>query len=716
MKKTELKKMRSLPATNKMMKLAAEDKLTPKKYYNTEYKSYERDGYIRCHNENGILKVAFFLTEHMRLGGRNPIYELFIDRDKEQFITYDCLENNWLSAKLDMIQGRNGLYFGMKYWISTSDKNVIKKYFKGGTGDYKALLDFQRQVRENQLLEKHRKETDPWDADLERTPELPKDWQRWVNKVGIQQNYIYYQYSKKGADIGYCTFCDKDVPIKQPRHNAVGKCSCCRHTVTFKSIGRAGTVETDRNSMYLIQRCKEGVIVREFMGCRKYLKGEYKTPECSSWEIRRAIYDENALNPRAYYMGMYKQREHRWIKCGSCSLGWSGNEDGKVYGKTLPSLSKNELQKTGLWEASKGLKILDPEKYLAVLHEIPQLEKIAKAKLPAMIAECISKYDDFQKSIHSPKAKSLTEILGINAQELKRLRKNNAGLKFLDWLRCEKSTGKPISDHIISWFCAEKITTEELQFILGKMSPLQIHNYLKRQMSANKKSSQAIITTWSDYLSMAKRLKMDTNDEIIYRVNKLFQRHDELVERCHEKEVALQADEVSQKYPHIDDICVSIKEKYEYADDDYAVVVPSCIEEIIFEGRELHHCVATSERYWERIERRETYVLFLRKTSDIEKAHYTLEIEPTGTVRQKRTMYDRQEPDIEDATKFLAKWQKIISKRITEKDKKLAEKSRVRRVEEYAQLREDKVIIHTGNLSGKLLVDVLLADLMETAA
>ena len=37
------------------------------------------------------------------------------------------------------------------------------------------------------------------------------------------------------------------------------------------------------------------------------------------------------------------------------------------------------------------------------------------------------------------------------------------------------------------------------------------------------------------------------------------------------------------------------------------------------------------------------------------------------------------------------------------------------RAEEFAQLQNDQVIIHTGHLAGRLLVDVLLADLMENA-
>ena len=123
--------------------------------------------------------------------------------------------------------------------------------------------------------------------------------------------------------------------------------------------------------------------------------------------------------------------------------------------------------------------------------------------------------------------------------------------------------------------------------------------------------------------------------------------------------------------------------------------------------------VGSSDRYWDRIERRESFVMFLRKTDDPFHAYYTLEVEPDGTVRQKRTEYDRQKKDIEQATEFLQKWQRVVTARLTESDKALAAESRVLREKEFIQLKKDRVIIHTGHLAGKLLVDVLMADLME---
>lgn len=719
MRKSELQKLRTLKATPKMMKMAAND--TPRReIYNYGWSGeqrireiYQYGLYMRCQTLQGILKVAFFFPDTMRLGGNLPAYELFICRDTGEFLTYDRNREKWLTAKLDMLDWPPFVHYAKRKWINAEGFASIKKHLGVAHGGYYGLLEYQLRVRKDELKRRHKRETDPWDLDLAQTPELPKDWERWTRKVGIPENYIFYQYTKKGADTGYCTYCEKDVPIRNPRHNKQGRCPCCRHEITFKSVGKAGTVDTENAYMYLMQRCEDGFMIREFCGSTRYPKGDYEHPQHSHRENRRVICDKEGKALRAYFWGDYKHMEMRWIKTGLCSPTWRGDNSGRVYGKTIPDLGKNELRRTGLMESIKGIDVIDPEKYLAVLRVVPQMEQLAKAGFPILVKECMAGYYSFQKYFTSHGTGNLAKMLGTDAQGLKRLRENKGGRRFLAWLQYEKVTGKPLPDKVISWFCNQGIQADDLKFIRDRMSIVQIYNYMLRQMRETRMNSKEILTTWNDYLSMAQRFGMDTNDAIIYRVRKLRQRHDELVARCHQKELTLRAGEVLKEYPHIEEIYDSIRDTYTFSDKDYTVLVPKQIEDIMLEGENLHHCVGSSERYWERIERRESYVLFLRRTADTEKPYYTLEIEPDGTVRQKRTMYDRQEADIEAAKKFLQKWQKEVSKRLTAEDRKLAETSRILRKQEFAQLREDQVIIHTGHLCGHLLVDVLMADLME---
>lgn len=712
-----MRQLRTLTATSKMMKMAEDD--VPKKsvisYWYSSYTrmSYKYGLYMRCQVLGGVLKVAFFLPESMRMGARLPAFELFINKEEGKFLTYDRGRDRWLTAKLNMIDWPSYVLHSEKKWINPEGFKLIKRYLGVEHGGYSGLLEYQLKVRSDELKRKHKRETDPWDLDLEQTPELPKDWHNWVEKVGIRENYVFYEYTKKGATSGYCSYCEQDVDIKKPRHNKKGTCSRCRRRITYKSVGKAGTVVTPNAYQYLIQRCEDGFMIREFESRRTYRKGDYRSPEIYSHEFRRAIYNDELKPQRAYYWGDYKQSEMRWIRTGFYRSYWYHDNRGVVYGKTLPDLGRKELRHTGMVEAIRSLQQIDPEQYLSVLSDIPQLEQLAKSDLPFLVRECLQSPQFFEQYFTDKDSTSLKKMLGINSQELMRLRKSKGGKLFLTWLQYEKVAGKQLPDSIISWFCKEEIKPEHLKFIRDRMSIVQIYNYIRRQMTENQMKSSEILTTWKDYLSMAARFKMDTHDAIIYRVRKLRQRHDELVERGRGKGLALRAGEVLETYPHVESIYESVKDKYEYADKEYTVLVPECIEDIILEGENLHHCLGSSDRYWERIERQESYILFLRRSSDIHKAYYTLEIEPDGTVRQKRTMYDRQEADIEDATKFLKKWQKAIAKRITKTELELAKASRFLREQEFLQMKADRVMIQVGALAGKPLVDVLMADLME---
>ena len=286
----------------------------------------------------------------------------------------------------------------------------------------------------------------------------------------------------------------------------------------------------------------------------------------------------------------------------------------------------------------------------------------------------------------------------------------------LGWLQLEKKIGKPVDNELLNWFEKNGISASDILFIIDRMSPVQVRNYLKKQNMHFNNSYKETLTTWQDYLAMAEKLHIDTSDEIIYRAHKLRQRHDELVLQCEKGDLQIQAEQMEKKYPHVNDICKEIQEKYAYADETYTIIAPSNVLDILTEGRMLHHCVGNNgagERYYDRIERRESFILFLRRTDEPKDPYYTLEVEPDGTVRQKRTLFDRQHEDIEQATEFLLKWQKVISTRLTGQDLKLAQRSRELRNEEFIQMQKDRVVIHTGHLAGQLLAEVLLADLME---
>ena len=96
--------MPKLTATPEMKQAAIADE--PKQHegpYGYRYVERTYYPYMNCVVQDGILKAAFYLPEHLRLDGNNPAYEVFLDKKAHQFLTYDHLEKKWWDAKLDRL-------------------------------------------------------------------------------------------------------------------------------------------------------------------------------------------------------------------------------------------------------------------------------------------------------------------------------------------------------------------------------------------------------------------------------------------------------------------------------------------------------------------------------------------------------------------------------------------------------------------------------------
>lgn len=201
---------------------------------------------------------------------------------------------------------------------------------------------------------------------------------------------------------------------------------------------------------------------------------------------------------------------------------------------------------------------------------------------------------------------------------------------------------------------------------------------------------------------------------MISRPRELKRRHDEIMEEIRKqqmiedirrnRELAEKKEkELQEKFPEAEKNLQEVKGIYEYQNETYRVIVPKKLTEIMLEGQALHHCAGATDRYYDRIQNRETYIFFLRRTEDPDTPYYTLEVEPGGTIRQHRTYLD-EEIGIEKIRGFLREWQKIIKKRLTQQEKELAKISKVKREENLEELRQKN---NTRVLQG------LLEDFME---
>ena len=667
--------------------------------------------YCRAAIEKGILKVNLFAVSDIEENVKFPRYRLFISRKERRFITYDEKLKKWRAALLESILWDAMINF-YNIYVNDRDTKVIQIYLKTMRPAIWALEEYQANIRKEQRIRHDKKLTDSWDQVMKTVPGLPKNWIAWVSKYGIMEHYIFYKFQKNGATNGYCTYCKKHVPIRSPKYNQKGHCNICGQPVTFRSVGKSGRFCTKWYRVYLVQRRKtSGFVIRIFQARTWYKKAGYADCETTCHEEQRRIFSANGKEISNFVYGLFKRREMRWILYWKpwyytcCGIQYKGN----VYPYTLSDLSRHELKETGLREYALRQKKIDPGKYLYLWQTYPVLEQIVKAGLFQLVDDILEyRATDAIKR----KGRKPTEFLSVTKKEFRRLRDMNGGEKELKWLQFEKSSGRIIKDEEIYWMAKEELEPKDLQFVLDRMSICQVRHYLVKQSEKSGDDISHILQVWKDYLSMAGKLRLDVYDSIIYRASDLQRRHSEAVIQMEEKKKEIRRRELEEKYVGFQEQLIALKEKYEFSAGEYQIVAPKSIDDILYEGDTLHHCVNKTDNYFDRIASKESYILFLRKKENLEVPFYTLEVEPDGTIRQKRAEFDRQNKDIDEVTSFLRLWQKEIQKRLTKKDYMSAEKSRKLRQRKYQEVRDQHIVVHGGEFAGKLLADLLEKDLM----
>lgn len=559
-------------------------------------------------------------------------------------------------------------------------------------------------------------------------PEPTEAFRKWA-LAHVEEHMMFMRpFRKEKSTRAICSSCQKEHEFqrRQIRPRQTITCPSCKAACTVRRVdyGHVNPVPEYhfQKEVLLFQKIGSEFCERHFYA-QSWM--DVSGESSSLAEIARIFYPAGEYSPCWHGEDNFGKRGKGSIYYNkfdpwSCNTFWDDRNlcgianinigTGPVYPRTINrKMFDGTRYQYCAMELVKDERGFAPISYLEKYDEMPQMvEMMVKTGLRRMALE-ISRleFDGFGKA---------WERLGITKKQLNRLRHINGGRRALIWMRHEEGAGRIIDDDTMRYFERERIDPEDINFISDRMSERKIVNYIVRQQRLRKMKPQDILILWRDYLSMALRMKMDVQKELIYKPRDVKRAHDDAVRLCGGADVAKRAGEIIQKYPDVDAIMQEIKGKYEYADGRYAIVVPEKIEGIIYEGRALGHCLDKSDIYFDRIQRRESFIVFLRKAEDVDKPYYTLEIEPDGTTRQKRTVGDRQDKDFQEAVSFIRKWQRVVKKRLSESDREMAAESARLREEEFRELRENQTKVWHGALAGRLLADVLEADLLVANA
>ena len=650
---------------------------------------------LRCQKVRGeeIYKIAAFTNP------KTASAYIFIWPKENKYITWDVEEKKWRTAMIwYMFPVR--YYRGQeKSFSSRPTFEMLKTVLKvEGKTAYDMIAKWQQGIKDRIREDKKQREKDRINKEYMNfvKPE-PKNFRNWARKQYDQ--YIFYDYARN-VKTGWCTRCNAIVPVKKPKHRKEAYCQNCKKKITFICNSRKDMIWTDGGRLTLVQNFKDGIIARSYTYRKKVW---YKGEQLFLNEVTRQMITSEGYKEFEYDMGSWKDA----LK--------GSNYQGEYYTWWL----NDEIQY--LDHISSGLKKLRSSylltdrsvnvvNYIGAEQTHPVIEKCAKAGLTKLANEFVTKWDA-KKVLDSVADGELAKDLGIDKMRMGRLRKQNGGWELLQWYQEEKINDTIWDDEILFNFASWDIDYTDIDGMLEKIPMTKLYHYLLKQSKLGTMSVRQVVQTWNDYMSMATRLKMDTDKSMVYMPKDLHRAHNDCIDLINTARVEEEAKKLRKKWPKVDKNCRDLK-KYEFKDKKYCIVAPKGVADIYREGMVLRHCLHTCDIYWNRITEKITFLMFLRKADSPDTPWYTLEVEPGGNIRQKRTVGDNQNPDLKEAMPFLKKWQKHIQKIMNDEDRKLAERSDKQRRENYKEIRKEQKRVWHGKLQGQLLADVLEADFM----
>ncbi len=167
--------------------------------------------------------------------------------------------------------------------------------------------------------------------------------------------------------------------------------------------------------------------------------------------------------------------------------------------------------------------------------------------------------------------------------------------------------------------------------------------YLIKQQEGISSASQL----WLDYIRMGEKLKYDFSEETVRFPKRLRERHDIASDQIYQ----IEHEEEIKKYKRI---YKKLCQRYEFAGDEFEIVVPENAGQIISEGKTLHHCVGG---YATRHCKGECIILFLRRREQHEIPYGTIELsaKKIGELIQLRGEHNCAKPK-EASEAFVATW------------------------------------------------------------
>lgn len=574
----------------------------------------------------------------------------------------------WSAAGLDEERekiGSNCKKRDNKCYMARSQGDMVWK-FTGDTWGWKyttwvgALQSLIHNIKAQRAQKREDKRADRLKEREQNTPPLPKGLEDWAKKTGIgTEHFLYYKRHGRYADIA-CSACgqvteaavrskdtyegqfEKIIPV--PQHDSVGTCPHCGATGVYKAQGKAKGVWGHGMNCFIAQRYKDDGAVIRYVEIEKIYRldtfldeKEIMTGAGEKMIITEIVrtYLEKGKRPQTDYHKFSPYSGEFWDDCNLYGMNNISIKAAKIYPESYKELRTTFLRYSAAEMYGKHKIMYNLKEYLERYIQWPQIEMLVKMGLYHIAESIVACYCGIIADQDAIKPEC---FLGVYKRRLRDLKTLQGNLDYLKMWQMEKRMGLHLTVQESVFLAESQVRQNDLEEILKyttvakfmhrieQYSGCEIPDTMQEPMCGRAAGAVSGVTrTYVDYLHMRIQRGYDLHNQIFLFPRDLRLAHDQMVVETNAEEIRKREQAVSEKYPDIRKNYRGLRNQYFYEDEDYLIRPARSAEEIVAEGRILHHCVG-GDSYLNKHNTGRSTILFLRSKSAPETPYITIEI------------------------------------------------------------------------------------------
>lgn len=567
--------------------------------------------------------------------------------------------DEWVSKTVSVMEEENILYSreDLERIEKFTDVNIWKKKQWWEYVD-KKQKDITKAENNKKSKQKYERRIQALEERIRLTSELPEQKiLEYADRVIFHElHYLYYK--KHGVRVTIaCSKCGGvsdvryrpgisyesqfEMLIQEPISGNFGTCPMCGAKGKYMPQGRVKSSHRKTTNLWLGEKYKENGMVFRYIEVGKEwqlqltceeknleMSGSYE--KLSGVEIARAYFEQGKKMQMDFHKHNPYIGEDFWDDCNLSGHANIAVREGWVLPETYQNMKGTFLQYSAMEEFQRAVGAINPTEYINHYIRTPQIEMLVKMGLIRVVLQLVK----YQYGIVVDKEANRAEnFLGIRKDRVKQLIKKKGDTDILKIMQMEKRMNQRWTDEQVEQLAEISISATQIAMAMEYTTIQKLLNHISKYARCEYGTMcfhaierlQAVNQTYFDYLGMREALGYDMKNTVYLFPRDLSAAHNKMVLEYNKQEADKRLREVAAKYPLIKKHYRRLRNEFYYEDKNLLIRPARNAEEIVMEGRFLHHCVG-GDNYLDKHNSGISTILFLRHTKEPDVPYITVEI------------------------------------------------------------------------------------------